>query len=118
MLDQFFRTDQERISGERGQARIGRLAVAGGHQRQHLPYLLAGGGQKICETKCLRSEISDSKAARERSRMQQDAAGARKLHVFTILRLTLKFVSSARLNARRTRFRRARIRYSPRRTLA
>ncbi len=75
-----FQRKQERVAGEGGERSVGRVAVAGGAERQHLPDALFGGGEKIGESVGGGSEIADAARRRQRSDVQQEARGALKRH--------------------------------------
>ena len=65
VFSQPFRTDQQRVTGECGIRGIRRVAVAGRSQRQHLPETLTGLDEEIDELVSLRSEVADTKTARQ-----------------------------------------------------
>ena len=67
---------EQRVAGERRKALVRRIAVAGRPERQHLPHSLAGGSEQIDELERARAEIADAEAARQRRRMEEDAARA------------------------------------------
>ncbi len=69
-----FRTNQQRVARECGIGSVRRVAVAGRSQRQYLPQGLTGLDEKIDELVSLRSEIADTKTAREGGRMEQNTA--------------------------------------------
>ena len=50
-------------------AEYGRIAEAGGAERQHLPILLFGGSKEICKRVRCRSQIADAAAGRQRRQM-------------------------------------------------
>src|SRR5215510_14360536 len=75
VLDQPFGADEQRIAGERREALIWRIAVAGRAERQDLPDSLALGREPVDELDRPRSEVPDIGPARERSRMEEDATG-------------------------------------------
>src|SRR5207245_7049872 len=76
LLDQEVEAHQQRVAGEGGEALVGRVAVAGGPQRQHLPELLLRGGQEVEEAEGLRSQLAEAEAAGQRRGMQKDPAHA------------------------------------------
>ncbi len=66
--------DQQRIPGERRERLVGRVAVAGRPERQHLPEPLPRARQVIEEPDRLRPQLADPPRPRQRGRVQQDAA--------------------------------------------
>ena len=78
LVDQTVEADEQRIAGERGEALIRRVAVAGGPERQHLPELLAGRGEEVEELDRARPQIADAEAAGQRGRVEQHAAAREK----------------------------------------
>ena len=79
-LDQRVEADQQRIAGEGREALVGRVAVAGGAERQHLPEALAGVVQEVGEAMRFGAQLADAVGPGQRRRMQQDAAGSGKSH--------------------------------------
>src|SRR5277367_2020022 len=84
LITESFQADQKRIAGKSGEELIWRVAIAGRTQRQHLPKRLAGFSQPIGESVSGRAQITNSKAARKRGRVKQDAAETRKMHQTTV----------------------------------
>src|SRR6185503_2644184 len=74
------RTDQKRITCERGEALIRRVTVSGGSERQHLPQALCAGREKVDKSKRFVAEVPDAEWTRQRCRMQEDAARSLKVH--------------------------------------
>ena len=74
VVNQSFDADEQRIARERGEALIGRIAVAGRSERQYLPEPLTGGPEEVDEFEGARPEVPDTKATGQRSRMEQKAA--------------------------------------------
>ena len=70
------RADDERIGRERGQGLIGRMAVTGGPQRQHLPPGLTRSGELVHPGKRGRPQVADPIARGQRCHVQQDARSA------------------------------------------
>src|ERR1700722_17937145 len=81
MLCQPFQADQQGISGESRRRGVRGVTVAERSQRQNLPQTLAGGSEKIYELIGGPPEIANPAARRQRRGMQQNACGARKMHV-------------------------------------
>src|SRR3984957_5264025 len=80
-LGQPFQANQQRVSSESRCRRVRGVAIAERPQRQNLPQTLAGGSEKIYELIGGRPEIANPAARRQRRGMQQNACGARKMHV-------------------------------------
>ena len=72
--------DQVRIPGKRRRTRIRRVAVSRRTQRQHLPDVLFGLGQKGDELVRGRPQIADASIGWQRAHMQQDSGRTLKLH--------------------------------------
>ena len=74
LLDQPIEADEQRIAGERGEALVRRIAIAGRAQRQHLPQVLAGRGEEVEERDRARPQVADAEASRQAGGVEQDAA--------------------------------------------
>src|SRR5216684_1945304 len=86
LIVQALKTEQQRVASKSGEARVRRIAIAGGVQRQHLPQLLSGGNEEICEFVGAGAEISDAEGTRKRSEVEQNSTTSRKFHSVTIRR--------------------------------
>ncbi len=67
---------EERARRERGVALVGRVVRSRGAEGQHLPDAELGGGEEVDEVRRLGAEVTDSPAAGQRRRMEEQAAGA------------------------------------------
>src|SRR5579862_8366901 len=77
--------DEQGISGECRKALVRRIAVSGWTQRQHLPDLLSGAGQKIDELASRFSEITDPMRAGQRRDMKKDSTAAGEDHPLNVM---------------------------------
>ena len=80
VLDEALGADEEWIPGEGREALIRRIAVPRRAERQHLPHALSRGSKLIDELQRARPEVTDAVSARQRSRMEEDAARTTKCH--------------------------------------
>jgi hypothetical protein len=76
VLDEQIEADQQRIAGERGEALVGRVAVARRPEWEHLPERLPGAHQEVDEALRLGAEIADPVPARQRGRVEKNSAAA------------------------------------------
>ena len=70
---EFFRADQERLSGKCGRTLIRGIPKSGGTQRENLPECLPGFFQKVYKIIGTFSQIADPVRGRERRRMYKNA---------------------------------------------
>ena len=76
VLTELVEREEQGIAG-RGRGRVvGRMAVAGGADGQHLPPGLAAGGEEISEGEGLAAKVADAMGAGQRGRMQEKSRGA------------------------------------------
>ena len=75
-----FEADEVGIAGEGGGAGVGRVAVAGGAERQDLPDVLLGGGEEVEEVVGCGAEVADAAVGGQRGDVEQDAGGALEVH--------------------------------------
>ena len=59
-VDQQFEADEQRVAGKGGDGGVGRVAVADGIERQHLPEALFGGGEEVGEGVGGGAEVADA----------------------------------------------------------
>jgi hypothetical protein len=83
-LGEEFETNQEGIAGKGRGARIGRVAITGGTERQHLPDVLPGGGQEFKKLVCGGAEIADASTGGQRADVEQNSGRTLELHIFII----------------------------------
>ena len=76
LLAQAVEADEQRVAREGREALVGRVAVAGGAERQHLPEALAGLRQEVEEGGRLGPELADAVAPGQRRGVEQDAGGS------------------------------------------
>ena len=79
-----FQADEEGIAGKGRGARIGRVAVAGGAERQNLPDVLPGGGEKGDKLVRGGPKVADAPVGGQRADVEQNSGGTLELHVFII----------------------------------
>ena len=79
-----FKADEEGIAGKGRGARIGRVAVAGGAERQNLPDVLFGRGEKGHKLMGGRPQVADAAVGGQRADVQQNSGGTLKFHVSII----------------------------------
>src|SRR4029453_19515414 len=77
LLDEEVEADQERVARESGEALVGRVAVARGAERQHLPQPLLRPRHEVEQPHGLVAELADAVGAGQRRRMEEDPADAR-----------------------------------------
>ncbi len=63
---------------------MGRIAIARGSERQHLPSRLAAVGELTNETICFITQVSYPKGGRQGCGMKKNAAAARQIHETTL----------------------------------
>ncbi len=73
VADQQLEADEQRISGKRGERRIGRAAIAGGAERQNLPEPLLGLIEEVDKGICGGTEVSHAAVRGQRRDMQQNS---------------------------------------------
>lgn len=73
---QIVRTDERRIACETRERLIGTVAVARGTERQHLPDIASGGGERVYPGARLRTDIADTEATGQARRMKYDSSVA------------------------------------------
>ena len=76
LLFQKLRADKERLTGKHGKTLVRRVSDRGRSQRQHLPQMLAGHGEKIDEIISSLPHVADAVGRREGSGMNKDATVA------------------------------------------
>ncbi len=79
-LEQQLRRNQERVAGKSRKALVGRITIAGGPERQHLPDALTRLLEQVDESQRRRAKVADAPGAGQRGRMKEDSAGAGKAH--------------------------------------
>ena len=67
--------DHQRIARERGERLVGRVAVAGRPEREHLPETLRHARETVEPAMRLRADLTDAVPAGKRGGMKQDAGG-------------------------------------------
>ncbi len=72
--------DEQRVSGGRREALVGRVAVAGGAQGQDLPDLLVGLEQEIDETEGLTAQGADAVGPWQGCRVEEDSTATQVFH--------------------------------------
>jgi hypothetical protein len=77
VLDERVEADEQRVAREGGEALVGRVAVTGGAEGQHLPEALARASQEVHEAMGLGPQLADPVAPRQGRRVQQDPAPPR-----------------------------------------
>ena len=75
---------REGLPAKADEAGVRRVAIASGAERQNLPDVLLGGGQKIDERMRRRAQIADAAIGGQRGNVQQNAGGTLKLHMFLL----------------------------------
>ena len=75
-----FKADEEGIAGKSRRARIGRVAIAGGAERQNLPDVLLGCGEKGHKLMGGRPQVADAAHGGQGSDVQQNSGGTLKIH--------------------------------------
>ena len=86
LIAQAFEAEEQRIAGEGGETLVGRIAISGGIQRQHLPQFLSGIGQEVGELVGGRAEVADAEACGQGSEVEQNSTAAGEFHFVRIRR--------------------------------
>ncbi len=80
VLEEPVDADEVRVAGHRREALVGRIAVAGGSQREYLPVAASGLRQPLDPSMGGVAEVADPVGSREAGRMEEDARGTFEEH--------------------------------------
>ena len=76
--------DEGWVAGKGRRACIRRIAVAGGAQRQNLPHMLFGRGEKGYKLMGCGTQVADASIGRQRADVQKNSGRTREIHAFII----------------------------------
>ena len=76
VLRKFVKVDEQRVPGKGRKRLIGRIPIAGGSYREHLPVFLSGAPEPVGEALCFRAESSYAVGGRQAGDMHEYSAAS------------------------------------------